>query len=94
MPVQPCGAGLHWQDCVVPVPPQVWCVPQAAWLWIVTHVSGPVTQVVRVFAPPVQNVPAKPPVQAIGAGLHWQTAEPAAPVQVWFVEHVAAVPAT
>jgi hypothetical protein len=91
-PVQPAGAGLHWQDCALPEPPQVWCVPQAAEPDFVTQPCASATQVVSVFAPPVQNVPAAPAVQSVGAVLQEQAAAPAAPPQVSFAVQVVVVP--
>jgi len=92
-PVQPAGAtlGSHWQEWTVPEPVQTWCPPQAAAV-AVTQPCASATQVVSVFAPPVQNEPATPPVQSVGAALQEQAAAPTAPPQVSFAVQVVVVP--
>jgi hypothetical protein len=81
--VQPAGAALQMHELAPAVPPQVWRVPQLCVPEIVTHWCASATQVV-VCMPVEQNVPAAPPVQAAGAGLHVQAPAGAEPVQVSF----------
>jgi hypothetical protein len=87
-PVQPAASGgMHTQDWEPEVPEQVWCALQAAVLEIVTQWWASSTHVVTLFGPPVQNVPAMPPVQSPGAGLQAQAPRPSPPMQVSLAVH-------
>jgi hypothetical protein len=93
--VQPGSDGaLHVQDCAPAVPVQDWRAPQAVGPPVtMMQASVPGPHVVTVL-PPEQYVPALPPAQIAGDGLHWHEAAPAAPVQAWFGPHAVDAPLT